>query len=166
MISKLWIVALLGFLGACASPPKVYNPENSPEDKLASVSTEDIGAWLNGGELFSEFVKVWDDEGNEIATSTFMKLLPDKLILKSGKYQLLVKCATTNGMSYGVYSYGRVYPSLESGSEHVVYCLSRSEKNTFGISMIKELVVFISLLENYEEERAANVALLAIKQPD
>ncbi|WP_162925692.1 hypothetical protein [Isoalcanivorax indicus] len=160
MKCKVIILVLFVYLGGCSVNPIVHNPDMLPESELARVSTEDIGRWLSGDQLFTNFMNVRDAEGKEIAAVSFMTSLPSTFVLSEGEYLFNVKCSNTNGIGDGVYSFSQIYVGIEAGEEYIVYCLSRSEKNFLGISMIRQMVAFISKSENYEKERADNVVHL------
>lgn len=157
---KTILLLLVANLLGCSANPIVYNPEILPESELARVSTEDIGLWLGGDELFTRFIKIWDADGKEIASEPFMSRLPSDLILSEGEYQFYIRCSNTNSIGSGVYSLNRLYTDIQAGKEYVVYCLSRTERNFLGIPQIKQMVPFISTSESYEKERAEYVIML------
>jgi len=167
-MKRIAVISLsLIFLYGCSANPIVHNPEMLPDSELARVSTEDIGLWLSGDQLFTNFTDVRDGDGKEIAAVSFMTDLPSTFILSEGKYFFTIKCSNSNGIGHGVYSYSRIYTTVESGEEYVIYCLSRSEKNFLGISTIRQMIAFISTSENYERERAENVIRLReLKEDD
>lgn len=159
-MTRLTAIIFGVIISGCAMKPLTYSPGNLPESTLAKVSVEDIGAVLDGGELFSQYMKVWDSEGEEVAKHTFWSSIPQTLFLEAGRYQILVQCSNTNGLSSGVYSYGRIFPELEASKEYIVYCLSRTEKNFIGMNMIKQMFPFVAEATVYEEERKKNQELI------
>lgn len=153
-------VVLAASISGCAMKPLVHNPGAVPEASLAKVSVEDIGAVLDKDELFTQYIKVWNSEGKEVAKKTFWNGIPGTLLLQQGAYEILVQCSNTNGLSSGVYSFGRVYPKLDESKEYIVYCLARTEKNFLGLDMIKQMFPFVAEATTYEEERKKNKELI------
>lgn len=158
-MKKVILVLVVVWLSACASF-KSYNPDRLGESDLSRLATEDIGAWLNSGELFTNFNLIYDETGNEVAKAGFWSGINDKVNLKPGVYQVILECTNTNGLSSGIYNFHRINVNMEKGKKYIAYCLMKTKKNKIGLSNIKAMVGFISEESEYEKERKIHQELV------